>query len=486
MTELDPMLIEVWRHLATLDGDESVASTFFRRHLIDGERLIESVRENLAAVPTEPVGSAGASRRVSAKSRPQTEFNPQRHREIIERKWLSTGFVGILREPGAPARRLPLSYRQIRLGTPHTHPDIAFELAADARFEGRLELSEGGFRYRHSNGNVKMRLNGNEITDADIASGDCLQIGAYELAVQKTIEAAGELMVVSDPGAGERFVLDLGVVRIGRPGKRANDINLPSPTVSREHATITFHDDRFWIVPDSSTSPTVVNGVTVRESRALVDKDQIVLGEQILLFRTRGQVDRPRALHEVTATVLFADLRGWTTLAETTPLESLIRQLDDYYKAMGDIIQRYGGTVMAYQGDAMMAVFGAPSVHADDPWRAVASAMRMLEARATMNARWRQEGKAQLSGGIGIHTGQVVVGEIGHASRIEYVAMGDATNLAARLEQLTRDYDCSLLISDATHAAIANVVDARSLGSVTVRGRTSPTTIYRVLALRNT
>lgn len=475
--EPDPMLLEIWQHLASSHEAEDVAA-FFARHVIDGERLAAVLSAQ------EGAGQEGLLRPSASRHRPQTQFDLGRHREIVERKWLVSGFVAVFRQTGALARRLPLNYRRIRLGTPDVHPDIVVNLEAGERFDASLELVQGVYVLRHEADSLRAHLNGREVERAEITSGDCLQIGPYEMAIHKTLDTTAEITVVSEPGAGQRFIIDLAEMRIGRPGRRANDINLPSPTVSREHATIALREDRFWLVPETRSSPTVVNGETLTAPRMLVDNDQIVLGEQTLEFRTRGPAVRPRTLQPRTATVLFSDLRGWTSLAESTPLESLILQLDEYYKAIGDIIQRYGGTLMAYQGDALMAVFGAPSAHADDPWRAVASALALLEARDAMNVRWRASGKAEFVGGIGIHTGLVMVGEIGHASRLEYSAMGDATNLAARLEQLTREYECPLIISDATYAEVASAVDATSLGTVTVKGRSRPTPIYRVDAIR--
>ena len=481
---LDPVLVEVWKHLSST-FDVGTATAFFEANIINGAHLVDAMKRQPITVDDAPPQAEAPFKRSGSRPRPKTEFNPQRHRELIERKWLVTGYVAVLRQTGAVARRIPLNYRHIRLGTADVHPDIVVDLGAGTTFNAHLELVAGNFVLRHESGNTKPRLNGREVQRGEISSGDLIQIGPYELAVFKTLDITAELTVVSDPGAGERFPIDIAEMRIGRPGRRANDINLPSPTVSREHATIKLTEGRLWLVPETSSSPTVVNGAVLRAPRMLVDNDQVVLGEQTMLFRTRGTQARPKTLQSRKATVLFSDLRGWTALAETTPLEELILQLDEYYKAMGDIIQRYGGTLMAYQGDALMAVFGAPSVHEDDPWRAVAAALRMLEVRDKLNARWRDRGKAEFIGGIGIHTGQVMVGEIGHASRLEYSAMGDATNLAARLEQLTKEYGCPLIISDATHAEVATLVEGSTLGTVTVKGRSTPTTIYRVDAIRN-
>jgi len=327
---------------------------------------------------------------------------------------------------------------------------------------------------------VPTRVNGQEVAISPIGNGDVIEVGPVSMRAFQLLEPAAELVVLNGDGAGERFTLDISEVLIGRAGRRENDVVLRSPTVSREHARIAQRSGKFWLEPETTSSPTAVNGESLDEPRMLVDNDQLLLGEQILQFRVRGDRARPRTLQARIATVLFSDLRGWTTLAETTPLQQLIRQVDEYYKAMGEIITRYGGTLMTYQGDAIMAVFGAPSRHADDPWRAGASAVLMQQELEMLNARWESEGKSALASGIGIHTGQVMVGELGHSSRLEYSAMGDATNLASRLQQLTRSYGCPIIVSDATFAELGTSAEAEELGEVVVRGRSSPTRIFHL------
>jgi len=408
-----------------------------------------------------------------------------RHMKLLDRKWLASGYVLRLHQPGQSARRIPLNFRRITLGGGDVPVDVALPLPAGTRHLSHLQLVDGRFILEHDEGEVPVLVNGAPVASLHLSDGDHLTVGDVHLHIFRLLEQPAELIVVSGQGAGERFIIDTSEVRIGRFGKRDNDIILQDPTVSREHATIRFRDGKFVLFHEASASPTVVNGEQVRETRELQDNDQIVLGEQTLLFRWHGSHTRPRTLHSRTATVLFSDLRGWTPMAEVMPLQDLIGQMDLYFKAMGEIITRHGGTLMTYLGDAIMAVFGAPSSHKDDPWRAVASALEMQRTLQQMNVEWEAGGRPPFNAGIGIHTGVVMVGELGHPSRLEYSAMGDASNLAARVEQLTRDYDCSIIISDATYQEVKDYVEVEPLGEVTVKGRSVPTEIYKLLGLRN-
>jgi class 3 adenylate cyclase len=475
------VLLDVWRHLEA-SRDRASAQAFFEKHVVHGPTLIPRIEAQraVAAAPVEPPAPR------LGEERPKTQVNLARHREILERKWLVTGYILIMRRAEATHfRRIPLNYRRIRMGTPGPRQDIVLDLPSGDTYLARLELSGGRFTVHHRYGTVNTLVNGAEVESATLSDGDTLTVGPYEMRVFKLLEPAAELQIANGANAGETFTIDISDVWIGRQGKRVNDVNLPSATVSREHARIVFQENRFWLIPQTATSPTAINGVPVEEPRALSPNDQIVMGELTLLFRLQGKNAISGSLETRVATVLFFDLRGWTTVAESTPLEDLIKQVDEYYRAMGEVIHRYGGTLMTYQGDAIMAIFGAPSAHADDPWRAVAAALRMMREMEALSQKWASEGKTALRGGIGIHTGQVIVGEIGHSSRLEYSAVGDATNLAARLEELTKEMHCAIIVSDATFREVESVVEARPLGTVTVKGRSAPTDIYEVLSLHN-
>ena len=172
------------------------------------------------------------------------------------------------------------------------------------------------------------------------------------------------------------------------------------------------------------------------------------------------------------ATVLFCDLRGFTGLAETLDAERVIEVLDRYLTEMSDAILDNDGTVVSYMGDGIMAVFGAPIADEGHAAKAVAAAREMIGPRlAAFNAWLAAEGIADegVRMGIGLASGPVMSGSVGSDRRLEYAAVGDTTNLAARLEAATKDSDYDVLISAATHALAGE--DLPSAGTASVRGR---------------
>lgn len=186
------------------------------------------------------------------------------------------------------------------------------------------------------------------------------------------------------------------------------------------------------------------------------------------------------------ATILFSDIRGFTAMAENRPPEDVIGRLNQYLSLMIDIVFEHEGTLDKFMGDAVMAVFGAPVSLGNDEERAVRTAAAMQRTARELASRWEQEGFPSFQIGIGIHTGDVVVGNIGSERRMEYSAIGDTVNLASRLESLNKDYKTSVLISETTHAAVAPLVEARFVDRVSVRGREQPVGVYELISLRET
>jgi adenylate cyclase len=149
-------------------------------------------------------------------------------------------------------------------------------------------------------------------------------------------------------------------------------------------------------------------------------------------------------------TVLFSDLRGFSTLSESLDPEQLVERLNRYFDRMVAAIHENGGMIDKFIGDAVMAVFGAPAAYPDHPRRAAQAALAMQERLQELNREWKQEGIETLQSGIGIHTGEAVVGNVGATVRLEYTAIGDAVNTASRLESLTKELKASILLSAAT------------------------------------
>jgi adenylate cyclase len=186
-----------------------------------------------------------------------------------------------------------------------------------------------------------------------------------------------------------------------------------------------------------------------------------------------------------TMTVLFSDIRGYTTFSERHAPEEVVRVLHEYLSEMVEVAFRHKGTLDKFIGDAIMVLFGAPLADPDHAINACRAAVEMKERLDRLNVRWRAEGREPLDTGVGIASGEMVVGNLGSRQRFAYTVIGDNVNLAARLEALTRQHDTSrgIIISDETFARARDGVVTRPLGSVTVKGKHKAVDIYEVLGL---
>jgi class 3 adenylate cyclase/tetratricopeptide (TPR) repeat protein len=179
-------------------------------------------------------------------------------------------------------------------------------------------------------------------------------------------------------------------------------------------------------------------------------------------------------------TVLFADIAGYTKLSSELGAEETHALLNRYFEVVDSIVEGYGGSVDKHMGDNVMAVFGAPIAHDDDPLRAVRAALDIHERMATL----ADEAGHPLRTHIGIASGQVVASGTGSDAHREYTVTGDSVNLASRLQDQAAP--CETLVSDALHHAVAAVVDCEPLGEVEVKGLDAPMRVWRVAALRDT
>jgi adenylate cyclase len=178
------------------------------------------------------------------------------------------------------------------------------------------------------------------------------------------------------------------------------------------------------------------------------------------------------------ASVLFADIRGFTSISETLPPPELLYLLNTYLGRMSRVIEEEKGVIDKYIGDEVMALFGAPLLLEDHAVRAVAAGIGMLRELKRFNAA---EGRAlPLRIGIGIATGSVIAGNVGSPERLNYTVLGDTVNVASRLQGLTKEYGVPLILTGATYERVATVFPCRLLGNVAVRGRQQETTLYTV------
>jgi len=158
--------------------------------------------------------------------------------------------------------------------------------------------------------------------------------------------------------------------------------------------------------------------------------------------------------------------------------------LNEYLDTMSEVIFEHDGTVDKYEGDAIMAFWGAPLPQQDHALRACTAALRMLRTLGAMNARWTTEGKPPLNIRIGINTGPMVVGNMGSQKKFAYTVIGDSVNVASRLEGANREYHTRIMVAERTHDLVRDRIAGRVLDRITVRGRTQPVSVYELLDLR--
>jgi adenylate cyclase len=181
------------------------------------------------------------------------------------------------------------------------------------------------------------------------------------------------------------------------------------------------------------------------------------------------------------ATVLFCDIRGFTALAERLTPEQVVGLLNEFYTLMIETVFKHDGTLDKFLGDAVMAVFGAPIAHPDHAARAVMTALDMRRAVGELAGRRRAAGLDPFEVGIGVSLGEVVAGTVGTEERMEYTVIGDSVNVASRLQD--RAKPGSILLSRRTYEAVSDLVDAKSLGAMKVKGKEEEVEVYEVRGL---
>ena len=186
-------------------------------------------------------------------------------------------------------------------------------------------------------------------------------------------------------------------------------------------------------------------------------------------------------------TILFSDVRGFTTYSERHDAEKVVEILGEYLTRMVDVVFKNEGTLDKFIGDAVMAIFGAPVPQTDHALRACKTAVGMMAELKALRQKWAQEGRDPFAIGIGINTGEVIVGNLGSEQRFDYTVIGDPVNLAARLESLNKEFPqaSGIIISDFTYALVKDQVDARPLGEVQVKGKDRPVIAYELLGVKN-
>ncbi|NEZ61718.1 adenylate/guanylate cyclase domain-containing protein [Leptolyngbyaceae cyanobacterium CCMR0082] len=202
--------------------------------------------------------------------------------------------------------------------------------------------------------------------------------------------------------------------------------------------------------------------------------DQVMaLGEDSLMVGKRRDV-----------TVLFSDIRGYTTLTERLEASQVVSMLNEYFETMVEAVFNHQGTLDKFIGDALMAVFGAPLPLENHGWSAVEAALDMRERLVHFNRSRQANSQPKINIGIGLSSGEVVSGNIGSRRKMEYTVIGDGVNLSSRLEGVTKQYGCDIVMSEHTYARCRDLVWVRELDLTRVKGKTKPVKIYELIGSR--
>ncbi len=181
--------------------------------------------------------------------------------------------------------------------------------------------------------------------------------------------------------------------------------------------------------------------------------------------------------------VMFSDIRDFTTLTENTPVQELITQLNEYLTEMVEVILKYNGTLDKFMGDAIMAFYGDPLYLKDHALLCVLSAIDMQGTLEKLNKKWEANGQKAISVGIGINSGDMIVGQIGSHRLVDYTVIGDNVNIAQRVEKLTKDYNVKIMITETTYNQVSEFINVNYIGEKILRGRQEPIKIFEVTSL---
>jgi len=189
---------------------------------------------------------------------------------------------------------------------------------------------------------------------------------------------------------------------------------------------------------------------------------------------------------ERVVSILFSDVAGFTTISEQLTPHELVTLLNEYLTEMTDIILANKGTIDKFEGDAIMAEFGAPIAFPDHAQKACYAALEMQRKLKKLRLKWKEEGKPQLHARVGINTGEVIIGNMGSRDMFDYTAMGDHVNLGARLESANKFYGTQIMISEFTYRIVKDDFIARPLDLIRVKGKTKPIEVFELIATKET
>src|SRR5580698_3925663 len=198
----------------------------------------------------------------------------------------------------------------------------------------------------------------------------------------------------------------------------------------------------------------------------------------------KGELTIEKGGRQTEVTMLFSDIRGFTTMSDGRPPQEIVNTLNEYFEVMVDILFKYTGTLDKFVGDEIIGLFGAPIAIDDAPFKAVACGLAMLQGLEEFNRTRAAENQTAIRIGIGVNTGNVITGSIGSTRALQYTAIGDAMNVASRLVNVASPGE--IIVSESTYKNVAGRIEATVLPPVKVKGKAEELKVYRVTGLRST
>jgi adenylate cyclase len=183
-------------------------------------------------------------------------------------------------------------------------------------------------------------------------------------------------------------------------------------------------------------------------------------------------------------TILFSDIRGFTSMSEKMTPHEIVERLNEYLTAMVDQVLKHDGTLDKYVGDAIMAVYNSPMNQEDHALRAVSTAWHMSKRLDELQQDWVKKGIPVINIGIGMNTGEVVAGNMGSPQRMEYTVIGDNVNLASRMESATKECQCRILMSGSTYEAVKDYVEVKEHPPIKMKGKEKPVQVYELVTMK--
>ncbi|MEO5348106.1 MAG: GAF domain-containing protein [Magnetococcus sp. YQC-3] len=325
--------------------------------------------------------------------------------------------------------------------------------------ESMLESMTNGVITMNEN-NVIVTCNASGLRILGVSAKEILKKSANDFFVDENAWILDKIASLAAEPAGD-IMMDVDVVCAGKP----TSVNLTFlPLLGAEKKQL-----GSMIMIEDISSEKRMKSTMSRYMDAGIASQLMEGGEDLLGGRS------------ILATVLFSDIRSFTTLTESLGPQGTVQMLNEYFTVMVDCIQKQGGMLDKFIGDAMMAGFGLPISHGDDEDRGVKAAIDMIVSLQALNRERAARGAMPIMMGIGLNTDTVVSGNIGSPKRMDYTMIGDGVNLAARLETACKQYNAQILISENTVKRLKGTYRLREVDWVVVKGKTQPVAVYEVL-----